>query len=168
MFNLFRSTVYVRIKPERLSVLHLESGNEHSDVPALAIARKDGKSVVLGLGQAAAATGGSGVTLANGFKHPRTPIADFTVAEQTLKYFLKRVLPRSLFVPAPILVIHPQAQLEGGLTQIEIRAFVELGLGAGAREVYVWDGPELTREELGALRFSRVGGKLLHPQAAEG
>lgn len=166
MFNLFRSTVYVRIKPDRLSVLHLESGNEHSDVPALAIMQKDGKSVVLGLGHAAATGGGSGVTLVNGFKHPRTPITDFTVAEQTLKYFLKRVLPRALFTPAPTLVIHPQAQLEGGLTQIEIRAFVELGMGAGARKVYVWDGPELTREELGALRFSRVGGKLLHPEQA--
>lgn len=166
MLNLFHSTVYVRIKPERLSVLHVESGNEHSDVPTLAIEQRDGKSVVLGVGHAAAA-GASGVTLANGFKHPRTPIADFTVAEQTLKYFLKRVLPRSLFQPAPTLIIHPQAQLEGGLTQIEIRAFVELGLGAGARKVYVWDGPELTREELGALRFSRVGGKLLHPPQAE-
>ena len=106
-------------------------------------------------------------SIVNGFKHPRTLIADFTVAEQTLKYFLKLVLPTSPFKASPIIVIHPQAQLEGGLTQIEIRAFAELGLGAGARRVFVWDGPELTREELGELRFSRVGGKLLHPPKAE-
>lgn len=167
MLNLLRSTVYVRIKPDRLSVLHVESGHEHSDVPTLAIEQKNGKNIVLDPGSTAAAkTEISRVILANGFKHPRTLIADFSVAEQTLKQFLRKVLPHSLFAASPIMVIHPQAQLEGGLTQVEIRALAELGIGAGARKVFVWEGPELSKEELHDLEFSRLGGKLLHPQTA--
>ena len=167
MLNPLRSTVYARITPDRLSVLHVESGAQHSDVPALAIEQKNGKSSVIGVGHdAAAKTRLANVTLANGFKHPRTLIANFTVAEQTLRHFLKLVLPRSFFSVSPIVIIHPQSMLEGGLTQIEIRAFAELALGAGARKVFVWEGPELSKEELHELRFSRVGGKLLYPQAA--
>jgi rod shape-determining protein MreB len=164
MPNLFRSTVYVRIKPERMSVLHVESGTEHSDIPVLATEQKDGKRVVVGVGHdAAAKSQRSTVTLANGFQHPRTLIADFAVAEQTLKYFVRMVLPKSLFAVSPVVIIHPQAMLEGGLTQVETRALAELGLGAGARKVFVWEGPELSREDLLGLRFSRLGGKLLHP-----
>lgn len=167
MLNLLRSTVYVRVKPDRLSVLHLESGKQHSDAPTLAVEQRNGKSVVLGVGGAVTANSGMPrVVLANGFKHPRTIIADFTIAEQTLKHFLKIVLPHSLFAAAPIVVIHPLAQIEGGLTQVEIRALAELGLGAGARKVFVWEGPELSKEELHELKFSRVGGKLLYPQPA--
>ena len=167
MFNFFRNTVYVRIKPDRMSVLHVESWKEHSDVPALAIERKDRKSSVLAVGRNAETRAGlSNVIVANGFRHPRTLLADFTVAEQTLKYFLKMVLPGSFLAPSPVVVIHPQAVLDGGLTQIEIRAFAELGTGAGARKVFVWEGPELSKEELRELRFSRAGGRLLHPQAA--
>jgi rod shape-determining protein MreB and related proteins len=167
MLNLLRSTVYVRIKPDRLSVLHIESGKQHSDVPTLAIEQRNGQRIVLGVGGAVTAKSGlSRVVLANGFKHPRTLIADFTVAEQTLKHFLKVVLPHSLFSVSPIVVIHPLAQLEGGLTQVEIRALAELGIGAGARKVFVWEGPELSKEELHELKFSRVGGKLLYPQLA--
>lgn len=167
MLELLRNTVYVRIAPDRLSLLHLESGKEHCDLPLLAIEERGSKRSIVAIGRAAMERGGiPGLALANGFKHPRTLIADFTVAEQTLKAFLRMVLPRSLFLPSPVLVLHPQAMLEGGLTQVEIRAFAELGLAAGARKVYVWEGPELSREELRELRFSRVGGRLLHPRPA--
>jgi rod shape-determining protein MreB len=167
MFRLFQNTVYVRIKPDRVSVLQVESGKEYSDIPVLAIERKDGKSSVVAVGQGAETKAGlSNIMLVNGFKHPRTLLADFTVAEQTLKYFLKKVLPVSFLAPSPVIVIHPQAVLEGGLTQIEIRAFAELGSGAGARKVFVWEGMELSKEELRELRFARAGGRLLHPQVA--
>lgn len=164
MINLFRNTVYVRIKPDSLSVVHVESGNEHRDVPALVIEQKNGKTLVVGVGREAEAKCRQlNVTVANGFKHPRTLIADFAVAEQTLKYFLKLVLPKTLFAVSPFVVIHPQAMLEGGLTQVEIRALAELGFSVGARKVFVWEGPELSKEELHELKFFHVGGRLLHP-----
>jgi rod shape-determining protein MreB and related proteins len=164
MSKLFRNTVYVRIKPDFLSVRHVETGNEHHDLPMLAIEQKGGKRLVVAAGHVAGAKARlPNVSLVNGFQHPRTLIADFTVAELTLKHFMGLVLPKSLFSTSPIIVIHPQALLDGGLTQIEIRAFAELGISAGARQAYVWEGPELSNEELKELRFSRSGGKLLQP-----
>ena len=166
MLSLLRSTVYVRITPDQLRLLHAESGHELSDTPAMAIQRRGGKSGVLAVGrEALASTHLEQVMVANGFKHPRTLLADFTVAEQTLKQFLKQLLPHAWLAPSPVIVLHPQAVLEGGLTQIEIRAFVELGLGAGARKVFVWEGQELSIDDLRALDFSRAAGRLLHPSA---
>lgn len=164
MFNFFRNTLYVRVKPENLSVLHVQSGTEFADMPVIAIENSNGKSLILAIGHAAKAkTGLPNVTVANGFKHPRTLLADFAVAERTMKQFIKKVTPSPLFTPSPIVVIHPLDMLEGGLTQIEIRAFAELCSMAGARRVYVWTGPELNNDELQRLDFSRVGGRLLFP-----
>lgn len=160
----FQHTVYVRIQPDCMSVRHVESGREYHDVPVLAIEQKKSGGGMIAVGRAALTRlGQANVVLVNGFKHPRSLLADFTVAEQTLKYFLQQVLPRRWITPSPDLIIHPQAMLDGGLTEIEIRAFAELGFGAGARQVFVWTGPELAKEELLAQRFGRTDGRLLHP-----
>lgn len=164
VLNPFKSTVYVRIRPDRMSVLHVESGGEYSDVPIIALEQKRGKNRVIGVGHEALANRPlPNVTLANGFKHPRTLIADFVVAEQTLKHFLKRALPKSFFAPSPVMILHPLEQLAGDLTPIEIRALAELGRGTGARKVWVWEGPELSSKDLHELRFARAGGRLLYP-----
>jgi len=167
MFAFLKNTVYVRIKPEWLSVIHLESRKEFSDIPTLAIERIKSRHVIIGVGrEAVLMIDRLNVTVKNGFKHPRTLIADFTIAERTLKHFLKKAMPSSLFMPSPVMIMHPLSHLEGGLTQVEIRAFAELGSAAGARQVYVWQGRELSHEELRELRFSHTAGELLHPVAA--
>ena len=164
----FKNTVYVRIHPEWLSVLHVESGKEYADIPVVAIETvKDVRMIVACGREALAKSNDPNITIKNGFEHPRTLIADFVIAERILKYvLLKQLFPKSLIRPSPIMIIHPLSMLEGGLTQVEIRAFSELGAGAWARKVYVWEGPELSREELRELRFSRAGGKLLHPEGS--
>jgi rod shape-determining protein MreB len=162
IFNFFRSTLYIRVKPEHLSVLHVQSDKEFKDVPIIAIENTNRKSLILAVGhEANTKTGLPNVTVVNGFKHPRTLLADFAVAERTLKHFIKKAVPN--FTPSPVVIIHPLDMLEGGLTQIEIRAFAELCSMAGARKVYVWTGPELNKEELQRLDFTRVGGHLLFP-----
>lgn len=164
MLKIFRNTIYVRIKSERLSVLHIESGKAFADEPTLAIAQKKGKSYVAAIGhQADSKAGLPNITIANGFKHPRTPIADFTIAEMTLKHFLRQVIPRSIFAISPTLVMHPLEGYAGDLTQVEIRAFAELGYGAGGRTVYVWQGAELSPAELCDLQFPPAKGQVLHP-----
>jgi rod shape-determining protein MreB and related proteins len=60
-------------------------------------------------------------------------------------------------------LFEPMALLEGGLTQIEIRAFAELGAMSGAARVYVWQGQELTAQQLSRLAFSEADGRLLFP-----
>lgn len=159
----FRSTVYV-LQPEWLSVLHVESGKEYADIPVMAIEKIKGNRIIAAIGHEALAKKGlSNIIMANGFDNPRTPIADFTVAEKTLQHFLKQLFSGRFFNPAPIIVVHLLEIPEGGLTQVEIRAFTELGMGSGARKTYVWEGPELSRDELRELRFSRADGTLLHP-----
>jgi rod shape-determining protein MreB len=158
MLGLFRSTLYVRIAAQRLALLHVESGREFADTPLLALDASSGKPVVVGVGSEAAAKAGlDKITVANGFDHPRTLLADFTIAEQTLRQFVVRIVPRSLFAPAPVIVLHPLEKLEGGLTQIEARALAELGRGAGARQVFVWEGPALSVDELRTLDFPATG-----------
>lgn len=145
-------------------MLHIESGKEFADEPTLAIEQRNGKSYVVAIGrQADTKAKLPNFTIANGFKHPRTPIADFTIAEMTLKHFLRQVIPRSIFAISPTLVMHPLENYAGDLTQVEVRAFAELGYGAGGRAVYVWQGAELSQAELRTLQFPPAKGQLLHP-----
>ncbi|WFP50941.1 hypothetical protein PL263_02665 [Methylomonas sp. EFPC3] len=71
-------------------------------------------------------------------------------------------MPKRFFVARPHVVLHPLVMLEGGLTQIEIRAFAELASMAGASKAYVWQGPRLTTEQLGKRSFPEDG-RLLFP-----
>jgi rod shape-determining protein MreB len=158
----FANTLYVRLSPERLSVLQVESNYLFADVPLVALEEKKGKKVVLACGKDALALANQpNVSTANGFKHPRTIIADFAVAERTLAYFVKQTQKSRMFQPSPLIVIHPVDEFEGGLTQVEIRALVELCAMVGARQVYVWHGRELTTHELETLSFPSNAGKLL-------
>jgi rod shape-determining protein MreB len=56
-------------------------------------------------------------------------IADFTVTEQMLKQFIKKVLESRLFSPSPRIIICVPC----GSTQVERRAIRESALGAGRR-----------------------------------
>src|SRR3981189_3974813 len=64
-------------------------------------------------------------------------IADFTVTEQMLKQFIKRVLESRLFSPSPRIIICVPC----GSTQVERRAIRESALGAGASKVYLIEEP---------------------------
>lgn len=164
MFARFRNTLYVRIQAEQIAILHVESERELIESPALAIETTGKQPKIVAVGQAALALAGrEGLSICNGFRHPRTLLADFNCAEQTLKHLVKQALPKSLFLVSPIIVLHPQAKLEGGLTPIETRAFAELGTSVGGRQVYVWVGADLTREQLLSLNFPRTTGQLLFP-----
>ncbi len=64
-------------------------------------------------------------------------IADFTVTEKMLQYFIKKVHEARFFRPSPrVLVCVPC-----GSTQVERRAIRESAAGAGAREVYLIEEP---------------------------
>jgi len=64
-------------------------------------------------------------------------IADFTVTEKMLQYFLHKVHETRVIRPSPrVLVCVPC-----GSTQVERRAIKESAAGAGAREVYLIDEP---------------------------
>lgn len=64
-------------------------------------------------------------------------IADFTITEKMLQYFIRKVHKGGLFRPSPrVLVCVPC-----GATQVERRAIKESAAGAGARKVYLIEEP---------------------------
>ena len=44
--------------------------------------------------------------------------------------------------------MHPMEKVEGGLTQIEERVFLEVAYGSGASKAAVWTGDQLRDEEI--------------------
>ncbi|AEG01295.1 rod shape-determining-related protein [Methylomonas methanica MC09] len=117
VFKHLRNTLYIRIQAERIAILHVESGRELVDIPALAIETKGKQSDIVAVGQAAVALAGTAnISVCNGFRHPRTLLADFIHAERALRYLVKQALPKFGFVSSPVIIMHPQALLEGGLT----------------------------------------------------
>ena len=76
------------------------------------------------------------------FSHPRTLLANFTNAEAFLRTLVGEA--KGGFALKLEILVHPLEKLEGGLTQIEERAFEEMARGAGASKVRVWTGDPLT------------------------
>jgi rod shape-determining protein MreB len=158
--SFFNSVRYVRLSPDHLSVRDPKSGKAFSEPPEVAISLTP-KVRIVGIGVEARmhATAPS-VEILNPFAHPRSLVSDFTVGEQLLKASLARINGGALLSVAPRVVMHPLGNPAGGFTQVEIRAFHEMALGAGAGEVKVWQGRELTDQELLSGTFP-ADGKLL-------
>ena len=79
------------------------------------------------------------------FSNQRLLVADFAAAERLLQHAIGQLLPKRfmrLSLP-PQLLIQPLERLEGGLSQVEERILLELGLGSGARKVRLHLGSEL-------------------------
>jgi rod shape-determining protein MreB and related proteins len=107
---------------------------------------------VLAIGQQAKPTAAAArAVLINPFAHPRSLVSDFYTAEVLIKHLLKNLLASSLFAISPRIVMHPLGSPEGGFTQVELRAFKEMALAAGASEVVVWTGHMLSDQELRSL-----------------
>jgi rod shape-determining protein MreB and related proteins len=64
-------------------------------------------------------------------------IADFTITEQMLKYFIKKIHDTRMLSPSPRIIICVPC----GSTQVERRAIRESAIGAGARQVFLIEEP---------------------------
>jgi rod shape-determining protein MreB and related proteins len=157
--SFFNAALYIQISPERLTVRNPKSGEEFSEVPEIAIARLP-KATIIAFGAQARLASAPGVEIFNPFNHPRTLVGDFTVGEQLLKAAIRKVQGKSLLAVAPRIVMHLLGDPAGGFTQVEARAFHEMALGAGAREVDVWQGRPLTDQEVLSRKFPAEGKQL--------
>lgn len=126
MFSWLNPIVYVQVEQNTFVLLHAQSNNQHT-----------AKS-------------------ATPFANSRLAVANFKVAESLLKESLVAVLPRSISRVSPTVVMHQRYLSEGGLSQVEERVLNELGYGAGARKVYLWQGSDLTTDKL--LNKGYIGG----------
>lgn len=159
----FKNTLYIKIKPDLLSVSLVEQNRTFEDKPLVALGTgRKGKRIIVAVGseaEPAHSMCGDSVTIHNGFDHPRSCVRDFEIAQATIRYFINRVVNRKTLI-RPIIIIHPLEKIEGGLTQIEYRGLLDLAVSAGAREAYVWTGRVLDPQELTKLQFPESGGKL--------
>lgn len=88
--------------------------------------------------------------------HPRTPMGSFEETEKAFSQILNKVSPKSFFKPALIAYVHLIDTVEGGYTDVELRAFKEAVISAGAREVYMPDSrAPLTKEQLLNKQFAQ-------------
>ena len=162
--SLSSGTCYAQLWSDRLRISCTQSTRVFDDQPLLAIRTENGKKIVLAVGRKAAQLYQQeqlqkqrseqrneqssekpepDLTLINPLDHPRLLIADFAYAERLLRYGIASAYEKSLLPRSPVLIIQPMEKTEGGITDIERRMYTELGLGAGARKVYVHDGAPL-------------------------
>ena len=112
------------------------------DEPSVGVVKNDGgfraKRSVVAVGNEAKALIGrvpSGLEAIRPMKDG--VIADFTVTELMIKYFIKKIYKNSLLRPSPRIVICVPC----GSTQVERRAIRESALGAGAAQVFLLEEP---------------------------
>ena len=155
MVAMGKTTVYIQVSPHRLTVRNAKTGASVTTSPEVALA-KGRKPKVIAFGPKARKQESRSVQVLNPFAHPRTLLADFGAAQQLLAALLPQVKAGSL-LGGPRVVMHLQDDPAGGFTQLEIRGFQELAKGAGASQAVVWQGPNLTDEQLNSGTFPKEG-----------
>jgi rod shape-determining protein MreB len=135
---------YVQIWGIRIRAVDILTGDTFDKKSIVALETNKKRQVVIkAVGSEASFMSGDAISIINPFKHERTLLADFTLAERLLRYIFQKLYEGKRFRASPIVVIHPMEKLEGGLTMIEDRAFRELALMAGARETVLYLGEQL-------------------------
>ncbi len=82
------------------------------------------------------------------FSNDRLLIADFYKAISFLKSLINKVKKDSLVKRYNSILVHPMELIEGGISEVELRIFVETFESVGGRVVKVWDGEELDRKQV--------------------
>lgn len=155
-----RRVVYVQITSERLSVRLTGSGREWVGTPHLGLIERRGRPEIVAVGLADVEKASRDlrvpVTIANGFSHPRTIIADAGLAWGALCPSIYAVAaggPLSrLLVLTPNVILHPQGPLDGGITAVEVEALRQ-ATGFAANRTYVWTGESLNDQQIISGRF---------------
>ncbi len=82
------------------------------------------------------------------FTTGRQLIAEYSIAEDTLRNGMKKLFAKRLFTPHPLMLIQPMEKINSGISEVEERVLHELAISAGARKVVVWVGNKLTNREV--------------------
>ena len=114
----FSNTIYVKVSKDKLWVRQIETGKEMV------------------------------ISAIEPFTTKRLLVGNFLIAEKYLKDAVNKVRKNNLFSPSPIFVMQPLEMYEGGLSDVEERVLRELALGAGGRDAVIWNGHELSDNEV--------------------
>jgi hypothetical protein len=85
------------------------------------------------------------------FSGPDRLLADFAMAEALLRQLIAEAYA-SWADPRPLLILHPKDTV---ITLHDKRLLLSLGQSAGARHCSLWQGPDLTPEELSNFPASK-------------
>ncbi|MGJ8694622.1 MAG: rod shape-determining protein MreB [Thalassotalea sp.] len=133
----FKITLYAQIWENRIKVVNVETGQIFDEKPHLQVSKTTkGNSEAVAFGNSVYRD------ITNPFSHPRVLLANFFCAEKLLNHIISLISSKMWLYGKPDIIIHPREKLEGGLTQVEIRAFKELGEGAGAVESFIYLGEQ--------------------------
>lgn len=152
---IFKNTIYIKFSSKVISVRYVEKQRTIEEQPVIAIKNSKKRKVVVAVGRdskKAFLEDPVNITIHNAFKHPRTFLWNFEIAESTLRHFVCKAVQRKILV-TPVVIFHPTENIEGGVTQIERRGLQELGASIGARETFIWTGRTLTDTELSDKNF---------------
>lgn len=133
---------YLRLNRERIVIRNSGNGKTVEFRPVVGL---DSRNNVTSIGDPA---NPGTERIVNPFDHPRVLVHDFDMAEKLCAYAFQQVSGMAPLRPAPVVVMHPDVHLDGGLTSIEARVLREMAEGGGARKVFVHYGRQLTDEEV--------------------
>lgn len=82
------------------------------------------------------------------FSNDRLLIADFYEAISFLKSLINKMKKDCWVKRYNSILVHPMELIEGGISEVELRIFVETFESVGGRVVKVWDGEELNSKQV--------------------
>jgi rod shape-determining protein MreB and related proteins len=149
--------VYIRIRRKEISlrpILHNQESETFGDSPQFAIHKDSGR--VVAVGEAALMYDGrADFEVVQAFQHPRVCIHNMEATIKLMRLLLDRAVPRRQRYALGMLrrqvhfVYHLLQPWEGGITDIERRAFYDLTRAVGGTNYFLWDSPaELTDSQV--------------------
>lgn len=143
ILNRFGTIYYVQIWEKRIKVTDITTAAVFDEKALVAVNVQNNKEIIEAVGDnASLLAANKNIKIVEPFCHQRLLISDFDSAVILLQYIFSRSLNKNQIF-SPRVVIHPMEKIEGDLGDVEIKAFQELALSAGAREVKVYQGEEL-------------------------
>jgi len=141
--RLFSSDLIIELSEKKITVREFSSDQMFEFEPVMAIEHIEepriNARIVKAIGEEVHSLSPAGLTVINPFKHTRSFVANYEVAEKMIQYGIQK-MQKSWIRPAPRIVMHQLEKVDGGLTSVESKVLKELALGAGARKAVVYTG----------------------------
>jgi len=146
---MFETRLYIQFSDTRLKVSSPQAANIFECSPLVALEGVNGQQRISAIGQdAEALIGKPGFEIVNPFAHPRLVVGDPRVAEKLLQFAVRSFQGRGLGSLILSGILHAERSLDGGLSDMERKALVEVGHGSGFRKVVVHEGHVLSMREV--------------------
>lgn len=166
MLNQLTPIAYIRLRFGWISVRLVRQGElvgEFEGKAQVALTRASvtaSNPEVVGIGDAVEALRGRApeeFVIRTAFDHPRVIFGNLDNTVLVMKHFvLAAARQQDVSLRGCRVVIHPQRELEGGLSDIEALALIELATRAGGRDVGIYNGAvELTPQDLTKMRLRK-------------